>query len=1461
MDDRAHTLRNAARAAAGLPPMAPLDTSAQQFVPYTGLNTTATSPTFRPEPVTSQHLVAMNTIAAATPTATTMTQHSSVEAAIRARLQAAAAAAAAGQTTGTMTTPSSSGGNGVTGVQGSMTSQGMQRTMAEQAQESNAHQLLGWHLDQRVLALRREEAELARLEQQQRDYFVRQQLQRELQRQQLGTLLGESPLPSSSNALSGSSSNQLGSLLGEPGRGTSLPPSSDQPYRFDAAGSNPGQQYQQEQLRQQLLRHIPGRQGRGSGPVVLPGSGIIGNVAGSVAAYTTEQIQQDLQRAAALLQHQQPQPRPPPPQTTNESVVTAAASSSSSSAAFHAALLGARGATPSAALLNTTIRRSSATAGTARGAPNDTADNSLAQQLRFIEAAVEARRVEGGATASSPAVESSRPGVTTHSTRATSRNSSTMKEGTTALLATTLGATTTTTTAVTDADDNEAASLTADYQAALSIALRQQESTTSATVEGDTTDNFLRQLFLRQTQQGIIIDGAAGVSSSLAAATAATTAVKSSGTITTPYSDRMGEEPAVSSAIETGLLEGIPTRLNTANENERVRRQLRLDNDRYLLREEERRRTTWNYRQGYTRRVEQEATLQQLQELEQQQLQCAHERNVQYCIAEQREEETRRLRMRLQELDDHRKRREEAAVVAMRADNDDDDGPTTVLTAAAAATHAVTAHEVAHSVRAAHAEALAAVEQLHHAPELPLEKPSSSVSVSFDHQQQHQQMRLFLEQQHRQEAAVALAATSLPQLERKERRLRRLRIAKDKEKQRLCQERQASKSAVSSSSSFSPLNMLITASVSRKVRDEHDEEYVDETKPESTTKRKKEKRSSSIGKRKKLPMSSSASMTGPSNPSAQKLKKKMPKPLVQPKKNRIHVDGQGNSTTEEMDDNDDVETELEDEAIFDDGATTCSESFTDHIVNEEYLDGNEGEDMELDYAGSKVTAADSDVKKETMMSMMQQRLNDGEEENNSYDEEEEQECKLTQKQEMHTGGTRWSEDEEMRLLHGLRIYGNGEASYKVEQGGKKLTQHGAVWMKIAKHLLPNRTVSTIYSKVLRRIRKYGEESVWTDFTKLDHYIATHKPYFATIQDTESEENEYDDKTKPELWISNYCTYRRTGINDDTNKDVTLPASHTQATAMSNANIDDISVEMGIHDDTNKDVTSSAVHAHATAMSNANTSDEFQRSPCTSTNSTVSKIPSTNDTTTGESLHTRTDGTPHEVSLQTRSVEIYSPSLSTNNGRRSSRGRLSRAMRSKRSNTKNDWVETFSPKKSDRTRRQEVPADSTKARAQKEEETVPKSPLRTGTATETLSTKKHHNEVDDAIVNDQQTKANVVSDETMFGASDLNTPTLSIKERATTEQSNENQEGKRNESGSVEYAHVAACLTNHVDDKQKMMLKAPPSSPASKSNIKSLSPTKSKEARDKEYNIDTPVDKKTTAATGAVKPVTLQPGRK
>merc|ERR1719253_1687030 len=116
----------------------------------------------------------------------------------------------------------------------------MQRTMAEQAQESNAHQLLGWHLDQRVLALRREEAELARLEQQQRDYFVRQQLQRELQRQQLGTLLGESPLPSSSNARSsGSSSNQLGSLLGEPGRGTSLPPSSDQPYRFDAAGSNP----------------------------------------------------------------------------------------------------------------------------------------------------------------------------------------------------------------------------------------------------------------------------------------------------------------------------------------------------------------------------------------------------------------------------------------------------------------------------------------------------------------------------------------------------------------------------------------------------------------------------------------------------------------------------------------------------------------------------------------------------------------------------------------------------------------------------------------------------------------------------------------------------------------------------------------------------------------------------------------------------------------------------------------------------------------------------------------------------------------------------------------------------------------------------------------------------------------------------------------------------------------------
>merc|ERR1711865_186368 len=251
----------------------------------------------------------------------------------------------------------------------------------------------------------------------------------------------------------------------------------------------------------------------------------------------------------------------------------------------------------------------------------------------------------------------------------------------------------------------------------------------------------------------------------------------------------------------------------------------------------------------------------------------------------------------------------------------------------------------------------------------------------------------------------------------------------------------------------------------------------------------------------------------------------------------------------------------------------------------------------------------------------------------------------------------------------------------------------------------------------------------------------------------------------------------------------------------------------------------------------------------------------------------TDDTPPEVSLQTRSVEIYSPSSSTNNGRRPSRDRLSRAMRSKRSNTKNDWVETFSPKKSDRTRRQEVPADSTKAGAQKEEETVPKSPLRTGTATETLSTKKNHNEIDDAILNDQQTKANVVSDETIIGTSDLLTPTLSSKERATTEQSDENQEGKRNESGSVEYAYVAACcvtnkedtvgtsVTNHVGDKQKMMLKAPPSAPASKSNIKSLSPTKSKEARDKEYNIGTLVDKKTTAATGAVKPVALQPGQK
>merc|ERR1719506_2275149 len=62
MDDRAHTLRNAARAAAGLPPVGQ---STPRFVPYTGL-TTATSPTFRPDPVTSHHSAAVNTIAATT---------------------------------------------------------------------------------------------------------------------------------------------------------------------------------------------------------------------------------------------------------------------------------------------------------------------------------------------------------------------------------------------------------------------------------------------------------------------------------------------------------------------------------------------------------------------------------------------------------------------------------------------------------------------------------------------------------------------------------------------------------------------------------------------------------------------------------------------------------------------------------------------------------------------------------------------------------------------------------------------------------------------------------------------------------------------------------------------------------------------------------------------------------------------------------------------------------------------------------------------------------------------------------------------------------------------------------------------------------------------------------------------------------------------------------------------------
>ena len=216
---------------------------------------------------------------------------------------------------------------------------GMRRTMVDQAQEAHAYQLLGWQLDQRVLALRREKEDLQRLEQQQRDYFVRQQQHQLRQRQQL------------------------------------------------------------DQLRQQLLRHtlLPGGTGGlAGGRGIFSGSGSLVNAAG-VSAYTTRQIHQ----------HQRP------PSTTGEGAV-----SSSSSATFEAVLLDARGATTTG---TGTIRSSSATAGTASGDPKDTAGLLEEQQLRFIEAAVQARRVEG-ATAPSPS------GALT-----TSRNSSTVEDGTTAL--------------------------------------------------------------------------------------------------------------------------------------------------------------------------------------------------------------------------------------------------------------------------------------------------------------------------------------------------------------------------------------------------------------------------------------------------------------------------------------------------------------------------------------------------------------------------------------------------------------------------------------------------------------------------------------------------------------------------------------------------------------------------------------------------------------------------------------------------------------------------------------------------------------------------------------------------------------------------------------------------------------------------------------------------------------------
>ena len=190
----------------------------------------------------------------------------------------------------------------------------------------------------------------------------------------------------------------------------------------------------------------------------------------------------------------------------------------------------------------------------------------------------------------------------------------------------------------------------------------------------------------------------------------------------------------------------------------------------------------------------------------------------------------------------------------------------------------------------------------------------------------------------------------------------------------------------------------------------------------------------------------------------------------------------------------------------------------------------------------------------------------------------------------------------------------------------------------------------------------------------------------------------------------------------------------------------------------------------TALSTAPTCDEFPRSPGTSTtNTSIRTIPRTHATPTTGVIAFQTSRTEETtttgLSFQTGTVETYVPSSS---GRRSSRGRLSRAMRGQRSTTtKNDWVETFSPSwNGTRTKRPEAPAAATNTvgAPQTDEEQAPKQPLRTGTTADSVAIQQHKNAVEDALVKDSTTVNGEEADNTILAPSNSNALVVrSIKE--------------------------------------------------------------------------------------------------